>query len=78
MKAYILVTIQPGKIQEVVSHLERLEHVIDANMTFGPYDAVAVVQGRDVNHLGHILASSIQPIPGIQETLTCLAIQPHK
>jgi hypothetical protein len=43
-------------------------------MTFGPYDAVAVVQNSDINRLGALLAADIQPIPGILETLTCLAV----
>ncbi len=44
-------------------------------MTFGPYDAVAIIQADDVNHLGRILADAIQPIPGVTETLTCLAVE---
>jgi uncharacterized protein with GYD domain len=44
-------------------------------MTFGPYDAVAVVEASDVSHLGQILASTIQPIPGILDTLTCIAVE---
>jgi DNA-binding Lrp family transcriptional regulator len=75
MKAYVLITIRTGEIAEVVRQLRRIDAVREANMTFGPYDAVAVVQARDVNHLGQILASSIQPIPGVQATLTCLAVE---
>jgi hypothetical protein len=44
-------------------------------MTFGPYDAVAVVEGDDVNQIGHIIVSSIQPIPGVLETITCLVLE---
>ena len=43
-------------------------------MTFGPYDAVAVVEAEDVNAIGRIMAGGIQPIPGVLETLTCLAV----
>jgi DNA-binding Lrp family transcriptional regulator len=75
MKAYILVNIRTGEIHEVVRQLRRVEGVIEANMTFGPYDAVAVVQANDVNHLGSILALGIQPIPGVIETLTCLSVE---
>lgn len=74
MKAYILVEIRPGGIREVVRNLRRVDGVVEANMTFGPYDAVAVVEAEDLNHLGKILDSNIQPIPGVIETLTCLAV----
>lgn len=75
MKAYMLIEIQTGEIQKVVQHLRRLESVVEAHMTFGPYDAIAVVEGPDVNALGRIMASEIQPIPGILETMTCLAVE---
>ena len=75
MKAYILITIRAGEIAEVVRQLQRIESVMEASMTFGPFDAVAVVQANDVNHLGRILALNIQPIPGVTDTLTCLAVE---
>ncbi len=74
MKAYVLVNIRVGDTKEVVRNLRRVEGVVEANMTFGPYDAVAVVEAADLNKLGTILATEIQPIPGVMETLTCLSV----
>jgi len=75
MKAYVLVNIRTGEIREVVRQLKQVAGVIEANMTFGPYDAVAIVEARDVKHLGEVLSLGIQPIPGVIETLTCLAVE---
>ncbi|RPJ26956.1 MAG: Lrp/AsnC family transcriptional regulator, partial [Chloroflexi bacterium] len=50
-------------------------HVLEANMTFGPYDAVAVIESSDLGSLGTLIASSIQPMPGVEQTLTCLAVE---
>ena len=75
MKAYILIDIRTGEIERVVHHLKRVSGVTEAHMTFGPYDAVAVVEAADAAGVGKILASGIQPIPGVVETLTCLAIE---
>jgi DNA-binding Lrp family transcriptional regulator len=74
MKAFILIDIRTGDIENVIAHLKRLESVSEAYMTFGPYDAVAVVEAQDVNILGRTLATQIQPIPGVIETLTCIAV----
>jgi DNA-binding Lrp family transcriptional regulator len=74
MKAYVLVNIRTGDVKEVVKNLRRIDSVAEANMTFGPYDAVAVVETDDINSVGAILANEIQPIPGVLETLTCLAV----
>ena len=74
MKAYVLISIRTGEVSDVVRQLKKIEQVKEANMTFGPYDAVAIVESKDCNDLGRILATVIQPIPGILETLTCLAV----
>jgi len=74
MKAYVLINVRPGEIKDVVRHLRRVSKVLEANMTFGPYDAVAVVETEDINELGRVLSSEVQPIPGILETLTCMAV----
>jgi DNA-binding Lrp family transcriptional regulator len=44
-------------------------------MTFGPYDVVAVLNTSDLNQLGKILTADIHSIPGVLETLTCLAVE---
>jgi uncharacterized protein with GYD domain len=44
-------------------------------MTFGPYDAIAVVEAKDLNTVGRIVALDIQPVVGITDTLTCLVIE---
>ena len=74
MKAYILINIRTGEVRDVLRELKRVKQIQEVNMTFGPYDAVAVVEAKDLNDLGEILAGSIQPIPGIEETLTCLVV----
>ena len=75
MKAYVLIKIRPGDVKEVVHRLRETAHVMEANMTFGPYDAVAIVESDDLGGLGTLIASSIQPMPGVEETLTCLAVE---
>jgi DNA-binding Lrp family transcriptional regulator len=75
MKAYVLINVRTGEVREVVRQLRRIEGVLEATMTFGPYDAVAVVEASDVGALGRILYSGIQPVPGVTQTLTCLAVE---
>jgi DNA-binding Lrp family transcriptional regulator len=74
MKAYILIKIRTGEVRQVVKQLRKVELVKSAEMTFGPYDAIAVVENGDISKLGSLLASEIQPIPGVEQTLTCLAV----
>ena len=76
MKAYVMITVRSGAILEVVNNLRHIEGVMVANMTFGPYDVVAVIQAENVHRIGHLIAADIQPIPGIIDTLTCLVLEP--
>ena len=74
MKAYILITIRAGEVKQVIKQLRKIDMVKNAEMTFGPYDAIAIVENGDIGKLGSLIVSEIQPIPGIEETLTCLAV----
>jgi DNA-binding Lrp family transcriptional regulator len=75
MKAYVMIKIRPGEVKEVVRRLRETAHVLEANMTFGPYDAVAVIDSDSLSGLGTLIASAIQPMPGVEQTLTCLAVE---
>ena len=75
MKAYILIKIRVGEVKEVVRQLRKTDGIVEANMTFGPYDAVAVLDRPDIASIGNLIANTIQPIPGVDQTLTCLAVE---
>lgn len=75
MKAYVLIKVRAGEVKEVVRQLRKTNQVAEANMTFGPYDAVAVLDAPDITSIGNLIASAIQPIPGVEQTLTCLAVE---
>jgi DNA-binding Lrp family transcriptional regulator len=75
MKAYVLINIHPGDLKDVIRQLKKVQGVLDAHMTFGPYDAVAVIEANDINLLGKMISTEIQPIPGVTQTLTCLAVE---
>lgn len=73
MRAFVLIKIRAGDVSEVVRQLKEIQSVVEAHMTFGPYDAVAIVDSPDLSAIGTLIASTIQPIPGVEQTLTCLA-----
>lgn len=74
MKAFVLIKIRAGDVKDVVAELRRTASVTEAYMTFGPYDAVAVVDANDLGAIGSLVASTIQPMPGVEQTLTCLTV----
>ena len=75
MKAFVLIHGNPGSLPEIVRNLKRINSVAEAHMTFGPYDVVAIVQATDIKEMGQLIATQIQPIPGILDTMTCLVTE---
>ena len=74
MKAYVLIKIRSGELKTVVDEIRKMKNIVGVDMTFGPYDAVAVLETPDISSLGSMVATSIQPIPGVEQTLTCIAV----
>jgi DNA-binding Lrp family transcriptional regulator len=60
----------------VVAMLRKVKGVIQADVTFGPYDAVAQVEAADLDGLGKVVIREIRTLPGVLDTLTCLAVNP--
>ena len=74
MKAYVLVHSQASETAEVVEMMRRVKGVTAADVTFGPFDAVAQVEAADLNSIGYIIVREIRTLPGVIDTLTCLAV----
>jgi DNA-binding Lrp family transcriptional regulator len=74
MKAIVLIKFNTGDLADAFSDLRRLRSVTEAHLTFGPYDAIAIIQADDLKSLGWIVASELQLIPGLVETCTCLMV----
>ena len=73
-RAFILIETAAGKTKEVVSTLKQVEGVKTVDAVTGPYDVIAVVEGKTLNTIGDLVTSKIHPTPGITRTVTCLAI----
>lgn len=78
MKAYVLVSSQAMQTADVVQMMRTVEGVVAADVTFGPYDAVAVVEASDLDALGRIIVRDLRSLPGVLDTITCLAVDPAR
>ncbi|MBP7688451.1 MAG: Lrp/AsnC ligand binding domain-containing protein [Thermoflexales bacterium] len=76
MKAYVLIHTQTSETAEVVAMMRKIKGVTTADVTFGPFDAVAQVEAENLDAVGRIIVREIRPLPGVVETVTCLAVNP--
>ena len=73
-KAFVLIETTIGKSKEVTDALKKLEHVLSADTITGPYDVIAIAERDTLSDLGELVTAKIQPIDGINRTVTCLTI----
>jgi hypothetical protein len=78
MKAYVLAKVQTGQVGEALIQIRGIGTVTQADMTFGPYDLIATVVASDLNAIGRTIAWELQCVPGVLETVTCLAVEPGR
>jgi DNA-binding Lrp family transcriptional regulator len=73
-KAFVLIETAVGRNKEVVAALSQLEGVKSVDAVTGPYDIIAVIEGKDLSNVGDLVTGRIHPIAGITRTVTCLTI----
>jgi len=78
MKAYVMIRTQLMETADVVDMMRKIRGVTQADVTFGPYDAVVQVEAADLDTLSKVVIREIRTLPGVLDTLTCLAVNPVK
>ena len=72
IQAYILIEIEIGRTDEVVSQLKAIEAATRVAVTTGVYDVVVLVEVDDLEALYDITVHRIHSIPGIKATSTAV------
>lgn len=74
MRAYILVTVGPGKAREVAKKIQALNGVKMANACWGDPDVYVVAEVPSSEELNKLVMEKIQSIEGVARTSTHIAI----
>jgi DNA-binding Lrp family transcriptional regulator len=75
MKAYVLVKVAMGHLEDVAAAVRKMPGVISADPTFGEYDVIVVAEMENMRDLGVLLGQGIQTTQGVLETHTCTAFE---
>lgn len=74
LKAYVLIETAIGTSPNVVGQLRAVEEVLYVDRVTGPHDIIAVVEVVDLPALHGLLADRVHPLPGVEKTITCVAV----
>jgi DNA-binding Lrp family transcriptional regulator len=69
--AYILIQTQAGKAAVVATALRDVPGVLETASLAGPYDVIARAQAQDIDALARLVASRVQALDGVRQTMTC-------
>ncbi len=75
VRAYVLIQTDTGRAADVAGSIRDMPGVISTEAVTGPYDVVVFVEAADVDALGQLVVSAVQPVDGIVRTLTCPVIR---
>ncbi len=74
VRAYVLIQTDSGKAADVANGIRAIDGVMSTEAVTGPYDVIVFVEAEDVDALGQLVVTAIQPVDGIVRTLTCPVI----
>ncbi len=74
VRAYVLIQTDSGRAADVANGIRAIGGVMSTEAVTGPYDVIVFVEAEDVDALGQLVVTAIQPVEGIVRTLTCPVI----
>ena len=72
--AYVLVSVEPGRNQQVVSALRGIRGVKQAHSCWGKPDIFSFVEVADERALAEIVLKTIHGLPGVRDTETHIVV----
>jgi len=75
-RAYILISVKnPGDVKATVNHLSKKKGVVSAEVTFGPYDIIAVIEAQDLKDLSSTVINDLYDVDDVQGSITCIVTE---
>ncbi len=70
VKGYLIIKLSPGFEPDAMSQIRAIPGVVDVNLVFGQWDAIAISEAKSLFELARIIISEIRGIQGVQDTTT--------
>ncbi len=72
VKGYILLKLVPGFESSALSQISATSGVMEVNLVFGQWDAIAMAEAKTLFELARIIVGEVRGIQGVQDTTTLL------
>lgn len=75
VRAYVLLTVEIGKVEKVIEEVKRISGVTKADAVTGPYDAIVHLEAADLGDLTRKILHDIHNIDGVIDTTTAIVVE---
>jgi len=75
VKAYIQISVEPGKIRTVLNAGLQIPGVVEGHIVLGPFDVILELEQDSVSALMNTVELKIHLIPGIRSTTTVICFE---
>jgi len=72
VKGYLLIKLVPGLESSALSQIRATTGVLEVNLVFGQWDAIAIAEAKTLFELTRIIVGDVRGIQGVQDTTTLL------
>ena len=72
VKGYLLIKLAPGLESSALSQIRMTPEVIEVNLVFGQWDAIAIAEAKTLFELTKLVVGEVRGIQGVQDTTTLL------
>lgn len=73
-KLYVLIKVEPGRIEEILHSVQEKRFVIEASAVTGSYDVIVKIEGASIAEILSTVVKEIHKIEGITDTETLVAV----
>ena len=71
-KGYLLIKLVPGLESDALSQIRATPGVLEVNLVFGQWDAIAIAEAKTLFELTKIVVGEVRGVQGVQDTTTLL------
>jgi hypothetical protein len=72
--AYVMMKVEPKKMEEVFTKVQTFRQVIDATLIYGEYDVIVKIKEDSIEALNNFIFSTLRTMPGVKETNTIMGL----
>ncbi|MCL5876275.1 MAG: Lrp/AsnC ligand binding domain-containing protein [Candidatus Bathyarchaeota archaeon] len=74
-QAYVLINVESGAEEEVVTLLKKIDGVVEAYYSYGVYDIISKIKADSMENLKNMVTRKIRTLNRVRSTLTLIMME---